>query len=106
MWSAHVRSVSVFSGFGVREEVRSPHLQDFWQDLINGEHFEQVKPLFNGLRDRGIRMQRHDVRAFHVDPLECPCCKSQMVPLYRVYKGIVFWDVAPKGARKIRQEAG
>jgi len=46
------------------------------------------------------------IRAFHVDPLECPCCKSQMVPLYRVYKGIVFWNVAPKGARKIRQEAG
>ena len=41
------------------------------------------------------------IRSFGVDPIECPCCKTKMVPLYRKYKGIVFWDVGSRGSRKL-----
>ena len=39
-------------------------------------------------------------RIFHVDPLICPCCKEEMIPLYYVFDGKTVRDPPSKRHRK------
>ena len=39
-------------------------------------------------------------RIFHVDPLICPCCKEEMIPVYYVFDGKTVRDPPSKRRRK------
>lgn len=39
----HARSLSVFCGLHIGEQVTAPQLQDFRQDLVDGEHLELIQ---------------------------------------------------------------
>lgn len=39
-------------------------------------------------------------RIFHVDPLICPCCGEEMIPVYYVIDGQTVWDPPAKRRRK------
>ena len=39
-------------------------------------------------------------RIFHVDPLICPCCHEEMIPVYSVFNGKTVYD-PPKRRRRM-----
>ena len=54
-------SCAVFFRLDIRDQVGAPQLQDLRQDLVNGKHLELFQPFIDGLRDRRVRMESHDV---------------------------------------------
>lgn len=51
----------VFFRGNIGHHVRTPHLQYFRKDLVDGEHIELVKPVLDSAGDGGVGMISHDV---------------------------------------------
>ena len=85
-----VRYFGIYSTFGLSSDA-------MLKGLRMGNFHMLYDPARHAFRFRQCHWRGAMERIFHVDPLICPCCHEEMIPIYYVFEGKTVFDPPIKG---------